>query len=210
MEVIATNIARESTISWNGKEQQTGIYKYAVDTFITLEELAVSGDIIGNPKVHGGLFKACYLFAKEEYEFWKPLYPELKWHWGVFGENLTVSGLDESKLRIGDQYRVGESLIQITQPREPCFKLGIRFNDQGIIKKFIERRRPGTYVQVLENGKVRAGDKLKLERRSEDTLTVQQCFSLRYAKDKDPALLESVLSHNSLPDTFKKSFRKHQ
>ncbi|MDC6351885.1 MOSC domain-containing protein [Zeaxanthinibacter sp. PT1] len=210
MKVLATNIAEPATFFWEGKEHKTGIYKIPTKDPIYLDTEAVSGDTIGSPKVHGGAYKACYLFSAEEYAFWKPLYPLLNWNWGMFGENLTVSGMKESEIRIGDQYRVGDSLVEVTQPREPCFKLGYRFKDQEIINAFINRNRPGTYVRVLEKGLVQAGDTLKLERRSGNLLTVEQCYRLIYDRDKNKKHLQWALSNESLPQRFRTNLGRGQ
>ncbi|TFG77975.1 MAG: MOSC domain-containing protein, partial [Flavobacteriales bacterium] len=107
MKVIATNKGNPTAFLWNGREEQTGIYKYPVDESLYLETTEVRTDTIIDRKHHGGLNKACYLFSADHYPFWKGLYPELPWNWGMFGENLTISGFDESAIRIGDIYSIG-------------------------------------------------------------------------------------------------------
>ncbi|MGX1930868.1 MOSC domain-containing protein [Flagellimonas sp. 2504JD4-2] len=199
MKVISTNLGQPTPITWNGEETTTGIFKYPVDEPITLETESVSKDNISDRKVHGGIYKACYLFSAEQYPYWKEQYPNLDWDWGMFGENLTVEGLDESTLRIGSIYRLGTALVQITQPREPCFKLGIRFSDQDILKKFINHGFPGTYVKVLEEGQVKAGDVLELVEESTNTLTTQQFYQLLFSRTKDKAIVEKAITNEALP-----------
>ena len=199
MQIISTNLGKPTEISWNGKLITTGIYKSPVDTPLLLETESVSGDTIGDPKVHGGIYKACYLFSAEQYPYWKEKYPHLDWNWGMFGENLTVKGLDESQTRVGSIYRLGTALVQITQPREPCFKLGFKFGTQEILKQFIDHGWPGTYVRILEVGKVSSGDTMDLVEESNNPLTTQQFFSLLYDKEKDRSILKLAISNDSLP-----------
>ncbi|KAB7529566.1 MOSC domain-containing protein [Flagellimonas olearia] len=199
MQIISTNLGKPTEISWNGKLITTGIYKSPVDTPLLLETENVSGDTIGDPKVHGGFYKACYLFSAEQYPYWKEKYPHLDWNWGMFGENLTIKGLDESQIRVGNIYRLGTALVQITQPREPCFKLGLKFGSQQILKQFIDHGWPGTYVRILEVGKVSSGDTMDLVEESSNPLTTQQFYRLLYDKEKDQSILKLAISNDSLP-----------
>lgn len=208
MKVISTNIGKAKTFMWNGKEEKTGIFKYPVYEPLLLEKTDVAKDIVINRKHHGGEHKACYLFASDNYQHWKSLYPELDWDWGMFGENLTIEGLDESVIRIGDIYRIGTALVQVSQPREPCYKLGVRFNNQAILKQFVEHARPGTYIRVLENGEVKIGDEILLMEQSKNPLTVQQFYKLLYEKEKDPNVLELALNNHALPAKKRDKLRK--
>jgi len=209
MRIISTNIGSPTTIIWNDREEQTGIFKYPVDEPLILEMESVAKDTISNRKVHGGVHKACYLFSLEQYPFWKDLYPHLDWDWGMFGENLTIEGMDENQLRIGDVFRVGTALVQISQPREPCYKLGIRFGDQNILRQFIAHGYPGAYVRILEKGTVRAGDELQLEKRSGNSLTVKQFFNFLYERKKNPEILKLAISNNSLPEYKRERLKKY-
>ncbi|MEX0273513.1 MAG: MOSC domain-containing protein, partial [Flavobacteriaceae bacterium] len=175
-----------------------GIYKYPIESPILLERETVKNDIVSDRKHHGGEYKACYLFPKEEYGFWKPLYPDFDWKWGAFGENLTVEGLNETLVRIGSIYQIGKATVQITEPRQPCFKLGIRFGDQDILKKFVDHGRTGTYVRILEEGEVRTGDVLNLIEESESPLTIQQYHRLITVREKDQELLKLAVANDSI------------
>ncbi|UII76577.1 MOSC domain-containing protein [Flagellimonas sp. HMM57] len=209
MKVISTNIAEPTTIFWNGKQEETGIYKYPTEKSLLLEQENVEGDVIIDRKHHGGEFKACYLFSSDDYPYWREKYPQLEWNWGMFGENLTIEGLDESKLRIGNIYKIGNSLVQITQPREPCYKLGIRFGTQEILKQFIDHERPGTYVKILKVGEVQTGDTMELVKESENTLTIQQFYKLLFARKKDKAILKLALNNDGLPKSKKEKLKKY-
>ncbi|UII80472.1 MOSC domain-containing protein [Flagellimonas sp. CMM7] len=209
MQIISTNIGKPTPINWNGQQTTTGIFKYPVNTSLLLEGESVAGDTISDRKVHGGIFKACYLFSADHYSYWKEKYPELDWNWGMFGENLTIEGLDESKIRIGNVYKIGNALVQVTQPREPCFKLGIRFETQEILKQFIDHGFPGTYVRVLEVGEVKTGDTLELVKESESTLTVQQFYTLLFSKTKDIDLLKLAVVNEALPASKRERLKRY-
>ena len=209
MRIISTNLGRPTTFTWNGKEEQTGIFKYPVCGPLFLGKLDVDRDTVIDRKHHAGINKACYLFSADDYPFWKPKYTKLQWDWGMFGENLTVEGLDESTLRIGDILKIGSATVQVSQPREPCYKLGVRFEDQDILKKFIEHGRPGTYVRILQEGETKKGDVVEIVERSKNSLTVNQFFQLLYAKNKNPEILRLFMDNASVPEYKKIKMRKY-
>lgn len=208
MKIISTNIGQSTTFFWNGEETTTGIFKYPVHEPLFLDTEQVMDDTIANRKVHGGAFKACYLFSADHYPYWKEKYPDLDWDWGMFGENLTVEGLDEASLRVGNIYKIGTALVQVTQPREPCYKLGVRFGNQGILKEFIDHGHPGTYVRVLEKGQVSKGDELQLVEISKAPLTVQQLYRLIFEKHKDQTHLDWALENEALPLEKREKLKK--
>ena len=199
MKVISTNIAKPRIIQWRGQNIRTGIFKKPVDTPILLELKTVKGDEVSDRRVHGGIYKACYLFSTDEYPYWKNLYPNLDWNWGMLGENLSVAGLDETKLVIGDTYRLGSAIVQITQPREPCYKFGVKFGTQKVLKQFIDHGRPGTYVRIIEEGIVSKNDEMTLLDRPKDQISTAQFFDLLFNKEKDQTLLEIALNNEALP-----------
>ncbi|MGB5554727.1 MAG: MOSC domain-containing protein [Flavobacteriaceae bacterium] len=209
MKVISTNLGQPTTVLWNGKEEQTGIYKYPVKEPLLLRKSDVAKDTIINRVNHGGINKACYLFSKEQYPFWKQLYPHLKWNWGMFGENLTLEGMNESVMRVGDVYKIGNALVQVSQPREPCYKLGLRFENQNILKQYIQHSYPGTYVKILEEGTVKTGDVVRLIEASKNALTVNQFFDLMFSKEKDPELLQLFMTNDSVPTYKKERMQKY-
>jgi len=208
MKVISTNIGTPTTFEWNGREEQTGIFKYPVDEPLFLGKTDVQKDTVIDRKHHAGVNKACFLFAADQYPFWKHLYPNLEWEWGMFGENLTVLGMDESLIRIGDIYKIGTALVQVSQPREPCYKLGVRFNDQNILRQYVDHAYPGTYVRILEEGEVRKEDEIILIEQSENTLTVKQCFEVILARKKDLVLLQLAIDNLALPEYKRERLKK--
>ncbi len=199
MKIVSTNIGRATPITWKGQETTTGIYKYPTKKPLLLGDETVKGDTISDRKHHGGIFKACYLFSADHYPYWKEKYPDLDWNWGMFGENLTVEGLDESQMQIGNIYRIGTSVVQISQPREPCYKLGIRFGTQNILKQFIDYGFPGTYVKVLDVGEAKIGDSMELIEKSSSPLTTQQFYNVLFSRNKDKNILKMAIENEALP-----------
>jgi MOSC domain-containing protein YiiM len=199
MTIISTNTAKPTKFIWNDKEESTGIYKKPTDEPIYLTRNDVMGDEVSNRLNHGGYYKACYLFAAEQYPYWKNLYPDLEWTWGMFGENLTVSGFDERAVYLGDIYKVGEATVQVSQYREPCYKLAYKFGTQRILKQFIDHGFGGTYLSILDEGFVAVGDAFTLVERPEKSLTVAALFHLVFAKEKDQDLLKIAASSKAIP-----------
>jgi len=199
MKIISTNIGKPTTFIWKGKEETTGIYKKPTGKPIFLTKNDVLKDEVSNRLNHGGFYKACYLFSAEQYPYWKALYPDLDWSWGMFGENLTVSGFDERKVFLGDIYRVGEAVVQVSQYREPCYKFGHKFGTQEVLKQFIEHGRGGTYLSILEEGNVDVKDEFTLVERPKSTLSVAELFHLIFAKEKDQKLLKIAASSLAIP-----------
>ncbi|WP_109831883.1 MOSC domain-containing protein [Reichenbachiella versicolor] len=184
MKIVSTNVGQKREVIWRGKPVQTGIFKESVEEGIYLGSSDVKGDHVIDRKYHGGYDKACYLYSAGHYTHWKELYPEKELPFGMFGENLTVEGLDETEITIGSTYRIGGALVQVSEPREPCFKLGIRFDDQGVLKHFLNSTYSGVYVRVLEEGEVKAGDKMELVEYV-DGISIVDVYKMLYASSID-------------------------
>ena len=194
MKVISTNIAKPTIIEWRGQNVETGIYKYAVEKPIFLGLDDVENDHVIDRRYHGGSDKACYLYSADHYPFWQNKYPNLDWKWGMFGENLTVSGLNESEIRIGDRFQIGDAVVQVTQPRQPCFKLGVRFGDQSVVSDFWTLPYPGVYVRVLSPGEVKTGDEMLLIERNPASLSVSQVFSIFHQNRSNAELIQRAIA----------------
>lgn len=208
MKILSVNLGERKAVNWRGKTIFTGMFKLPVDNPIFLSHEDVDGDHVVDRRYHGGFDKACYLYASEAYIFWTQEYPKLKLTSGFFGENITVEGLDETEINIGDQYIVGEAIIEISQSRQPCFKLGIRFETQKIIKQFINAPYPGIYIRVLKPGKVSASDRMILHKKRLDEPTVLEIFQMIYGINKNKALIKKALDSIFLADSAKKAIRK--
>lgn len=209
MKVIATNIAQPKTITWNGREEQTGIFKYPSENGIYLGLTDVHNDAVVDRMHHGGTDKACYLFSADVYDEWKLKFPKADWSLGMFGENLTVECLDERTIYIGDQYMVGEALIEVSEPREPCYKLGVRFGTQHVLKPFINQPHCGVYVRVLKCGTVKTGDTLKLLNRQQKEFSVARVYWLRHHATKiDTKEILLAMNEPLLAQSAKKGLAK--
>lgn len=206
MKVISANIGESKTLDYRGRKVTTGIFKYAVNKPIFLHTNGVANDKVIDLRYHGGVDKACYLYSSDHYKHWQKLYPDLHMQWGMFGENLSIEGLQENEINIGDIFQIGEAVVQATQPRQPCFKLEFRFFDKQIVKKFTDSGFAGVYVRVLEKGKVETGDKMRLiEKKS--SLSIRKTFELLYANKFDTAV-KIALENKYLADSCRKDLIK--
>ncbi|NRD20622.1 MOSC domain-containing protein [Winogradskyella eckloniae] len=204
MKITSTNIAQPTTFIWNGKEITTGIYKKPTDHPIYLTKDNVKDDEVSDRKVHGGEFKACYLFSEDQYPYWQNLYAQLDWTYGMLGENLTVKHMDEKQLVVGDIYKLGTAIVQITQPREPCFKFAHKFGSNDVLKQFIDNGYSGTYVRVLEEGIVSKVDHFKLIEQHNNSISIFDFFQLLYAKEKDKNHIQLLIENDAIPPRLKK------
>ena len=179
MKVVSVNIGEKKTINYKGKIVETGIFKSPVETPIFLGEKDVEDDAVIDRRYHGGIDKAVYAYSENHYAYWKKFYPELDFKFGMFGENLTISNLEETEIQIGNQYKLGETIIEVTQPREPCFKLGLVFNTQKIVKQFWNSTMCGVYFKVLQTGKVTVNDTLVLIKKCENSPTIAEVYDTK-------------------------------
>ncbi|MDA7558254.1 MOSC domain-containing protein [Flavobacteriaceae bacterium] len=198
MKVVSTNIGIAQSVIINNVKQRTGIYKNPTNNPIFLGKTHVQEDEISNKKVHGGTFKACYLFSAESYDHWGNLYPYITWDFGMLGENLTILGLNEAQINVGDIYKVGSALIQITQPREPCATLAAKIGSPKIIKQFIEHCKPGMYARVLETGFVTVGDALALVKKASSSISIRDFFTLLFEKEKNQQHLKRLVNNDAI------------
>lgn len=192
MQIISVNVAQPVTIQFNGEDVKTGIYKRPLEGKVQVSRLGVAGDTVVDEAVHGGLDQAVYLYHAEDYDWWaeqlgRTLAP------GTFGENLTVTGLADRSLVIGDRLMINDIELEITAPRTPCFKLAERMNDPTFPKAFARAARPGAYARVLREGSLQTGDEIQLEPTTENFASVKDVFVEWHKKDRSPELLKKAL-----------------
>ena len=204
--VISTNLSETVLIEYQGKSVPTGIYKYPVDEPLHLQAEQVEKDTVADRRVHGGIHKAVYAYSAEDYPYWKELYPHLEWQFGMFGENLTMDELDESNVYIGDRYTLGDTVLRVTQPREPCFKLGVRFGNQGILREFMEHGRSGTYFAVEKEGQVQIGDQLTKVEEAPVRISIAEMYRALYSRQNDEGFLNRLKHHGNIPERLLKRF----
>lgn len=208
MRVISVNAGLPRPVEWRGRVVRTSIFKEPVSGRVRVNRLNVHGDEQSDLTVHGGAEKAVYAYPAEHYSFWREELPGVDLPWGAFGENLTIEGLLESDVRIGDRFAVGSTELVVTQPRIPCFKLGIRFGRDDMVKRFMQSGRTGFYLSVAEEGEVSAGDALVPISKHPDAITVADVVSL-YAFDADnQELLRRVSGLSALPHGWREYFQK--
>jgi MOSC domain-containing protein YiiM len=208
MRVISVNVGQPRKVLVDGEIEETGIYKAPVRGRVAVRRLNIDGDRQADLTVHGGVDKAVYGYPVEHYEYWQEQFPEMNLPWGMFGENLSLTGLFEDDVHIGDQFQVGSARLMVTQPRIPCYKLGIKFEREDIIKRFLVSGRTGFYFAVLEEGEVAADDPISLLHRDEHEVTIADIVRL-YREDKyNVELMRRVIAVEALPEEWREYFQE--
>ena len=208
MKIISLNIGKPQLVMVNEQPVSTGIFKKPIADRVMLRTLNLDGDRQADLSVHGGPYKAVYVYPSEHYLFWKHELPEMELPWGMFGENLTTTGLLETETHIGDRLRVGSAEVKVTQPRMPCYKLAIRFERNDIIKRFLVSERTGFYLSVLKEGEVGAGDEFELLERNTSDVRVVDVVRLYSSDKRDLDLLRRAIASESLPNNWREHFRE--
>lgn len=175
--VVSVNVGLPRKVMWNGKEVLTGIFKEPVLGKVKVRKLGLEGDEQADLKVHGGPKKAIYAYPSEHYSHWRTVFPHQELPWGMFGENLTTEGLLEDAVRVSDEFRIGNVDVAVTQPRFPCYKLGIKFGTMEMVNRFQAAGWSGFYLAVLKEGEVSAGDQIELINRNVANPTIADTFS---------------------------------
>jgi len=208
MKLISINAGLPREVRWAGKTVTTSIWKEPVPGRVRVSALNVEGDRQSDLTVHGGADKAVYVYPSEHYAYWRERLPGVELPWGAFGENFTSEGLSEDGVRIGDRLRVGSAEFAVTQPRMPCFKLGIRFGRPEMVKMFMKSGRTGFYLAVTREGEVEAGDSIHLDPRPGSSLTVADIVSLYASDSENQEMLILAAKLPGLPESWRDYFRK--
>lgn len=199
MKVLSVNVGLPLEIVSNGKSVTTAIYKTPVRTRVKVGKLNLEGDGQADLSVHGGTNKAVYAYTSDHYKYWRRELPGLEMPWGMFGENLTLEGLLEDNAHIGDRFRMGTAVLMVTQPRLPCYKLGIRFGRDDFPDRFLASRRTGFYFAVVEEGELCEGDMLDPVHREANRVSIADLLRLEYDhEDTDIHLIERALRVEAL------------
>jgi MOSC domain-containing protein YiiM len=208
MRVVSVNVGLPRSVRWKGREVTTGIFKNPVEGRIPLRRLNLDGDRQADLAVHGGAAKAVYAYPLEHYAFWREQLGE-KLPFGSFGENLTVERLPlEEEVAVGDRFRIGTAELVVTQPRLPCYKLGLRFGRNDMVKRFLASRRTGYYLAVEAEGDVGAGDRVETLARHPARIRVAE-ITRAYASDRDDlATIERLVAVDALPKDWRTYFER--
>ena len=208
MKLLSVNVGLPREIFHEGRMIRTGIYKTPVEGPVRVSALNIDGDQQADLTVHGGPSKAIYVYPSEHYAFWRKELPEVEFPWGSFGENLSTEGLLEKDLNIGDRLCVGSVELAVTEPRLPCYKLGVKFNRDDMVKRFLKSRRTGFYCAVLREGEIGTGDAIHYLSRDDNRVTVADITRLYAFEKTDYAAMRRAVEVKALPESWKGFFRE--
>ena len=208
MRLLSLNVGLPRQVRFQGELVTTGIFKKPVQGSVRLRKLNLEGDKQADLKVHGGVDKAVYAYAGEHYDYWRQELPDMSLPWGMFGENFTTQGMFEESVNIGDQFKVGTANLIATQPRMPCYKLGVKFGNMDMIKRFLASGLTGVYFKVMKEGELEQGDEIKLIKKAENSVTVKDIVRI-YTIDKDDIqTIERAIKIKDLPNGWRYHFIK--
>ncbi len=208
MNILSLNVGLPRDVEWKGQTVRTGIFKTPVPGRRTLRSLNLDGDRQADLRVHGGKDKAVYVYPSEHYAHWRKVLPGVGLPWGMFGENFTTQGLLEEDVHIGDVLRVGTAEAVVTQPRMPCYKLGLKFGDDNMIRLFHESRRSGFYFAVEKEGDVGAGDPIEFLKRDPRHVSIAEFYRVFATRKAEGGLLRRILENPALPDSWRHHFEE--
>jgi MOSC domain-containing protein YiiM len=207
MKVVSINVGRPREVLADGKVVRTSIFKDPISGPVRVSKLNLEGDEQSDLSVHGGVHKAVYAYPSEHYVYWRDELPDVELPWGAFGENLTTEGLIEKTVQIGDRLHIGSASFVVTQPRIPCYKLGIRFGRHDMVKRFQQSGRNGFYLAVTREGEITPGDAIDWIPVDEPSLGVSEIVRLYTAKSPDAELLRKASELTALPESWREHFR---
>jgi MOSC domain-containing protein YiiM len=208
-EILSVNISGLKTMYWNGERIRTGIHKTAVDHPVQVHTLNIAGDVQADLVSHGGRDKAVYFYPSEHFPFWAEILGKPQLQPGSLGENFTTRGVLETEVFIGDIWCVGTALVQITQPRSPCYKLAIKYERPDLVPRFLEATKPGFYAAVVQEGLVQAGDAMELVSRQQDQVNVADVFRLAVGFDPDLELRRAIGNLRQIPAFWRSKVMAH-
>lgn len=207
MKIISVNVGMPRLVEYNGEPVSTAIYKNPAAGKVRVNPLNLAGDAQADLRVHGGASKSVYAYPFEHYAFWQNEYPDKDLPFAIFGENLTTEGILETEICAGDRIRIGTAEFIVTEPRFPCFKLGIRFNRKDIIRRFQKSRRSGFYLSVAKTGELEAGDAIEFLERDPHRVTIEELVKLSGEKNVSEIALRA-LKVEALPESWKERLRR--
>lgn len=204
--ILSVNVSYPKEVDFEGQKVTTGIFKEPIEGRIKLRTLNLDGDKQADLTVHGGPDKAVYAYPVEHYEFWHKLYPNMEMPNGMFGENFTIEGLMENDVNVGDVFEIGSAKVIATQPRMPCYKLGVKFGRMDVLKKFLVSGRSGIYFKVLEEGEVGAGDSIIQIHKDTNCVGISDIVRLYASDRKDIKTMRRAVKVGALPEGWKDYF----
>jgi MOSC domain-containing protein YiiM len=211
MKVLSVNVGLPKKVLFNGQTITTAIFKDPVKGPLMLRKLNLDGDKQADLTVHGGVNKAVYSYPAEHYDYWRKQFPNIEIMWGMFGENFTTEGLMEDTVNIGDQFQIGSARLVATQPRMPCYKLGVRFGRMDVVRRFLASGRPGIYFRVLKEGEVQIDDTIEIIRKDKNNVTVKDIVHLYITRDHEDNIetMRRAIKISALPEGWKNEFQQN-
>ncbi|GAA5004463.1 MOSC and FAD-binding oxidoreductase domain-containing protein [Streptomyces siamensis] len=206
--LLSVNVGMPKDVSWQGRTVHTGAWKSPVRGPRMVRRLNIAGDGQGDLAGHGGEMRAVLVYQQESYQYWQKHLGRDDLSYGSFGENLTVAGLPDDEVCIGDRYRIGDAEFEVSQPRVTCYRVGMRLGEPTMASLLVAHHRPGFYMRVISEGHVQAGDEITLTRRGPEELSVADIDALLYLPDRDPAKLRRALRIPALSPGWQQSFRE--
>jgi ferredoxin-NADP reductase/MOSC domain-containing protein YiiM len=206
--LLSVNVGMPRDVEWEGRIVHTGIWKDPVEGRRMVRRLNVDGDGQGDKRGHGGVNRAVFVYQSGSYRYWQQFLGRDDFTYGQFGENFTVDGLADDEVCIGDRFRIGSALFEVSQPRVTCYRVGIRMGEPRMPSLLVAHRRPGFYLRVLEEGEVGAGDEIERVERGQEAMTVAQIDGMLYLPGHARRDLTRALRIPTLSDGWKGSFRE--
>jgi MOSC domain-containing protein YiiM len=206
VKLVSVSVGRPRLTVYKSATINTGVFKKPVSGRIALRTLNLDGDQQADLSVHGGPYKAVYLYPTEHYGYWRQELPDMELPLGIFGENLRTEGLAEDEIHVGDRFRIGSSIVMVRQPRMPCYKLAARFQRDDIIERFLRSGRSGFYFSVEQEGDVGEGDAIELISRNRTGITIAEMNRLYVREKYNRDLLQKAIDTAALPESWREYF----
>ena len=197
------NVSEVREVLFAGRIVTTGIYKQPVHGEVSVGKLGVAGDAQADLTVHGGLDKAVYFYPREHYSLWEQILKSGDLPPGSFGENITSEGITEAELYVGDVLRIGTAILQVLQPRSPCYKLQLKFSRADMVAQFVRLGLPGWYASVLQPGQFSAGDSIEVVSKAPERITISEIWRYSLVSHPDAETLDRIMHLNLLPRFWK-------
>jgi len=208
MKILSINVSEPQKVIFNGKELITSIYKKPVSNKVAVSSQGIEGDRQADLTVHGGYDKAVYAYSYAHYQTWgEKLNSDFK-EYGLVGENLTIDDFNEENINIGDQFKINECLLQVSQPRIPCYKIGIKLNSRDFPRMFSQSGLLGSYLRVIHDGEITSGDEIQKVHTEDNSMSLKDISNLLFVDVKNIELMKKALDIKPLTEEIKEKFRE--
>ena len=208
MKILSINVSEPQKVTFNGKELITSIYKKPVSNKVTVSSQGIEGDRQADLTVHGGYDKAVYAYSYTHYRTWSEKLNSNFTEYGLVGENLTIDDFNEEDINIGDQFKINECLLQVSQPRIPCYKIGIKLNSRDFPRMFSQSGLLGSYLRVIHDGEITPGDEIQKVHAEDNSMSIRDVSNLLFVDVKNIELMKKALDIKPLTEEIKEKFRE--